>query len=85
MKVREWMGECFLFCFLFCLKMHVFGCIDSIHVSSLFPPRFGQTISSTATSNHWPLVAVSHQMTVRDAASLPLEQLDGLLSRIRGS
>lgn len=29
--------------------------------------RFGRTLSNTAASNLWPLVAVSHQMTVRDA------------------
>ena len=48
--------------------------------------RFGQTISpTTIASNLWPLVAVSHQMTVRDAAPLQSEKSDGLISRIQGS
>jgi hypothetical protein len=48
--------------------------------------RFGQTIpSSIGASNLWPLVAVSHQMTVRDAAPLQFEKSDGLISRIQGS
>ncbi|KAF8799210.1 hypothetical protein BYT27DRAFT_6873734 [Phlegmacium glaucopus] len=33
---------------------------------------FGQPMSSIAASNLWPLIAVCHQMTVRDAAPLPL-------------
>jgi len=33
---------------------------------------FGQAISSTAASKLWPLVAVSHQMIVRDAVPLQL-------------
>jgi len=46
---------------------------------------FGQSMSSTADSNLWPLVAVSHQMTVRDAAPLHFEQSDSLISLIQGS
>lgn len=54
-------------------------------ISLSFVLRFGQTISSAAATNLWPLVAVSHQMTVRDVALLPSEQLDGLASQIQDS
>ena len=42
-------------------------------------------MSSTGACSLWPLVAVSHQMTVRDAAPLHLEKSDSLISRIQGS
>ena len=62
--------ETFLFCYI------VFTFISFFY-------RFGQTISSTAASALWPLVAVSHQMTVRDVGnSLEIEQPDGLVSRV---
>jgi len=42
-------------------------------------------VFGTAASNLWSLVAVSHQITVRDAAPLQLEQSDSLISLIHGS
>lgn len=39
--------------------------------------------STGASNNFWPLVAVCHQMTVRDAVPLQ-DQSDGLISLIRG-
>ena len=38
-------------------------------------------LSSSSASNLWPLVAVSHQMTVREAVPFSLEQLGGFASR----
>ena len=58
--------------------------IDSVPFPFL-SPRFGQAISNAITSNLWPLVVVSHQMTVRDATPLSSEQLDGLASRVQSS
>ena len=61
------------------------GVMDFIYIF-FFVYRFGQMISpSTGASNLWPLVAVSHQMTVRDAVPLQFEKSDGLISRIQGS
>lgn len=50
--------------------------------------RFGQMTSGSAVAaggNLWPLVAVSHQMTVRDAVPLQIDRSDDLISRIQGS
>lgn len=68
---------------LFFWVLWIFVNIISWNLFYLFFHRFGLTISSSA-SNRWPLVAVSHQMTVRDAVPLQ-EQSDGLISQIQGS
>ena len=78
------MSEKFFYRFQF---FYFLGVMDFCYIDSVFffflVHRFGQTISSTGASNLWPLVAVSHQMTVRDAAPLQ-EHSHGLISRIQG-
>ena len=92
MKMKTKMGES-NFYFYFLIPILFIFCVIWIFVVLITEPflfffvhRFGHTIltSSTGASNLWPLIAVCHQMTVRDAVPLQ-EQSDDLISQIRFS